>query len=56
VNTNLKVSDFDGERTGSVAGIEVEGIDGVFEKPDSPGNGSGSTVDKDDTVADPFDE
>ena len=45
VNTNLRVGDFAGERTGSIAGIEVEGIDGVFEKPDSPGNGSGSTVD-----------
>ncbi|MFC7185849.1 hypothetical protein [Halorubrum yunnanense] len=54
VNENLGVEDFDGDLEGSIAGIEIEGIEGVFVKPDSSDNSTGNTVATDDTKTDPF--
>ncbi|WP_254921604.1 hypothetical protein [Halorubrum sp. Ea1] len=53
-NTNLGIGHFDDDLDGSIAGIEIEGVNGVFEKPDSSGSGTGNTVAKDDTEESPF--
>jgi len=55
VNTKLGVSNFDDGLEGSIAGVEVDipEVDGIFKRPDSPGNGR--TVSKHETEIDPFD-
>ncbi|WP_424014375.1 hypothetical protein ACOZ35_15350 [Halorubrum xinjiangense] len=54
VNENLGIEDFDGGPEGTIAGIEIEGIEGVFVKPDSSDDSTGNTVATDDTKTDPF--
>jgi hypothetical protein len=54
VNENLGVEGFHGDLEGSIAGIEIEGIKGVFVKPDSSDDSTGNTVATDDTKTDPF--
>jgi len=54
VNEKLGIEDFDGALDGSIAGIEIKGIEGIFEKTDSSDNGTGNTVAKEDTKDDPF--
>jgi len=43
VNEDLRIGDFDDDDlTGSIVGVEIDGISGVYLKPDNPGKGSGN--------------